>query len=98
MCVEPPINFWKKCDLVFGMLLACIVFQTTFLCPGVASPTMALPEPPAVTGVHFLWAAGFATGIVAIGVLLSKPLKHVCFGLVFAITFIALAVWRLWKQ
>jgi len=98
VCVDPPVSFWKKCDLVFGMLLACIVFQTTFLCPGVARPTKALPDPPEVTGVHVLWAAILTSIIAVIGVKLKKPLKHACFGLVFGITFISLAVWRLWKQ
>jgi len=98
ICVEPPVNFWKKCDLVFGVLLACIVFQATFLCPGLASPVTALPVPPSPKVLSFVWALFFSALVVAIGLKLNKKLKWGCFGLVYINVFFSLITWRLLIQ
>jgi len=98
MSVVPPVDFWKKCDLVFGMLLPPIVFQVSFLCPSLASPRMALPPPLDPTLHHFLWAACFASLATVVGLKLRKQLKFGCFALVYTITLMSLASWRLWVQ
>jgi len=98
VCVVPPIDFWRKCDFVYGMLMPCLLFQVLFLCPTYTSPAHALPPPPSISIWHFMWVLLFSSVAALIGFKLQKLLKYACFVLVFAITLLTMSSWRLWVQ
>jgi hypothetical protein len=52
LAIVKPVEFWSKCDRVFGMLFPCVLFQVLFLCPGASSLGASLPRPR-----HISWEA-----------------------------------------
>jgi membrane-associated phospholipid phosphatase len=101
--VVPPIRFWVKCSHIFGMLLPCIVFRTTFLCRELNVGGFALPAPVAAPGIASMGVAVLCLLVVMpLGFLASKKLKKhgapvqlAMFALIFALELSALCLWRL---
>jgi membrane-associated phospholipid phosphatase len=94
--IVKPIEFWVKCDRVFGMLFPCILFQITFLCPGAHNGHSALPPPHWPPDWYsYLYGIAFALLFTGLGVLNGGrwPYLSACF--FFASNFAAILWWRL---
>jgi len=93
--VIKPIDFWQKCDRVYGMLLPGIIFQLTCLCPHTSGTSIAHPT-HSVPWYGYFYAFGF----VGIATLLqfknNGKFPILVFLLSFVILYTALLVWRLW--
>eukprot|EP01117_Protostelium_nocturnum_P004003 TRINITY_DN1527_c0_g1_i12.p1 TRINITY_DN1527_c0_g1~~TRINITY_DN1527_c0_g1_i12.p1 ORF type:complete len:452 (-),score=109.58 TRINITY_DN1527_c0_g1_i12:197-1552(-) len=87
-----PIDFWDKCDRVYGMLLPGIVFHLTFLCPQIS--TVSLEQP----GKEHWWSYISATVLVCLCSFLvyrnRGKFGMLSFILLFCILYFYLVVWR----
>jgi len=93
-----PLKFWGKTAHVAGVLLACVTFRLTFLCPTFADHRYALPHPQDVTvGAVFL-ALGVCLVTTAIGKKAKKmPFRKgfIVYLFLYFVTLITLSSWRL---
>jgi len=92
--VVKPVDFWGKCDRVYGMLLPGILFQVTFLCKRTAGTALAIPAQCPWYG--YFYGVGF-TGIATfIAWRNNGKFPVLSFAIQFIMMFCALAFWRLW--
>ncbi|GAM19832.1 hypothetical protein SAMD00019534_030070 [Acytostelium subglobosum LB1] len=93
--VMKPVDFWSKCDRVYGMLFPSIFFQLLFLCPKAYSEHASLPKPPSPHWYSYLFAIGLAIGatIFAVKAKLRHPL--ITFWIIFTILTSSLFIWRI---
>lgn len=96
VCLAKPLDFWAKCDRVYGMLFPCVAFRVTFLCPvslndhaSLAAPTW----PPA--WYSYLAGIGLAAALTVLGVANKGRYPFVAYLVFFFITFFSLSWWRL---
>ena len=61
LSIIPPLMFWKKCGLVYGSLLPCVLFRFTFLCKPLNPYESALVQP------HFSSEMQIFATLIAIG-------------------------------
>ena len=57
LSIIKPINFWAKCDRVYGMLFPGIAFQLTCLCPSMSDSS--LPRPASIPWYAYFYAIAF---------------------------------------
>jgi len=92
--VIKPIDFWQKCDRVYGMLFPGIIFQLTCLCPHTSGTSIAHPGP--IPWYGYFYAFGFVG--IATGLQYKNNGRYpiLVFLLSFVILYTALLSWRLW--
>jgi len=93
--VIKPIDFWNKCDRVYGMLFPGIAFQLLFLCPNSTKEGFSLAPPPHVQWYDFLFAftvVGIATGI---GIRFQGRRPALVYIILYISLFFSLVLWRL---
>eukprot|EP01133_Synstelium_polycarpum_P014972 gene14972-17703_t len=54
--VMKPVDFWSKCDRVYGMLFPAIAFQLLMLCPRAYEQNGSLPKPNVPMWYSFVFA------------------------------------------
>ena len=91
----PPVNFWVKCDRVYGTLLPCLVFQLTFLCPTANAANASLPAPPRLEWYCVLYALGLSLVALVAGAKGGARFAVLGFSLLFVGILAALVIWRL---
>jgi len=92
--VLKPIDFWDKCDRVFGMLLPGVAFQVTLLCPRTVHSS--LPPPLSAPWYGYIFGLGFAGLATLISYKNNGRYPVLAFFCLFVVMYIAIAVWRLW--
>eukprot|EP01119_Soliformovum_irregulare_P012729 TRINITY_DN3326_c0_g1_i1.p1 TRINITY_DN3326_c0_g1~~TRINITY_DN3326_c0_g1_i1.p1 ORF type:complete len:398 (-),score=62.20 TRINITY_DN3326_c0_g1_i1:22-1215(-) len=91
--VVKPIDFWGKCNRVYGMLFPGVLFQVVFLCGRTSVTSLAPPPPPPWYALFYALAfVGIGT---AIGLKGKGKLSFVSFVLTFVLLFSGLVLWRL---
>jgi len=92
--VVKPIDFWTKCDRVYGMLFPPIAFHITFLCPHLSDYSLAAPSKP--QWYVYFYAFGIA-GIASIIAHKNSARYPVLSYLVqFFFLYTALCICRIW--
>jgi hypothetical protein len=94
-----PLVFWEKCDRVYGVLLACVVFQLAFLCPPASLNGSSLPPPKNPGWASYFMAVVIPILILPITYFAGKKFKGTMSVIVFFVLFVPLLVvmslWRL---
>jgi len=89
-----PIDFWGKCDRVYGMLFPGIVFQLTFLCPKAIK--YALPPPVSTPWYSYIYGIGVVAIVTAIGLKVKGRHPIIMYIALFISLFVGITGWRLW--
>jgi len=92
--VVKPIDFWDKCDRVYGMLLPGVVFQITFLCP--STMHSSLPHPKEAPWYAYLFGITIAALATAFAYKNKGRKPVLSFSCLFLVLYCTLALWRLW--
>jgi len=92
--VIKPIDFWQKCDRVYGMLLPGVLFQFTFLCRRTTGSSLAHPD--SFPWYAWPYALGFTGVATAVAFKNNGRYPVLSFLALFIILYIALVVWRLY--
>eukprot|EP00698_Gefionella_okellyi_P000217 TRINITY_DN10188_c0_g1_i1.p1 TRINITY_DN10188_c0_g1~~TRINITY_DN10188_c0_g1_i1.p1 ORF type:complete len:393 (-),score=63.29 TRINITY_DN10188_c0_g1_i1:109-1224(-) len=87
--IAPPLRFWGKCHHVYGMLLPCIAFQLTWLCPDKNSLGWSLAQPPAAVP---WWAVIVGILMASLGTVVGMKVK----GRFALLAFAGLYVFNFW--
>ncbi len=99
LSMVPPISFWVKGQFVYGMLLSCLTFRLSFLCPESNSNHLSLAVPEAATAGGYVLAIIVAAVASSIGLALSKVKGwfsgFVIFVSLYASILVILSYWRL---
>ncbi len=96
----PPLYFWVKCHHVYGMLLPCILFRLTCLCPPLSPSFSSVQPPPLLTGATIAFSIVMASLTMVVGIFSrgsregSIASTSASFFAIFAIVFVSLLVWR----
>jgi len=92
--VVKPIDFWAKCDRVYGILFPGVTFQLLFLCPSARAGSLA--EPPSEIQWYDIV---FACGVAGLTTTLCMKIKGIHTYIIYFVTYIsllaALVFWRL---
>jgi len=92
--IVKPIDFWQKCDRVYGMLLPGILFQVTFLCKRTTGSSIG--EPMQAPWYGYIYALVFTALATLIGFKNDGKYPVLSFSLLFLLLYSALVFWRLW--
>jgi len=92
--IVKPVDFWSKCDRVYGMLLPGILFQVTFLCKRTAGT--ALASPTVCPWYGYFYGVGFTGVATFIAWRNNGKFPILSFAIQFIMMYFALAFWRLW--
>jgi len=92
--IMKPIDFWSKCDRVYGLLFPGITFQLMFLCPHDRGGAL----PPPTPGVRW-YSVIFACGLACLSTALCMKVKGKHPFLVYIVVYLgllfSLVLWRL---
>jgi len=92
--VMKPVDFWSKCDRIYGMLFPGLIFKMTFLCPVTAHSSLPAPPPSPWYGyIYGLAFVGLATGIAWKN---NGKYPVVSFLILCLFMYCGLVAWRLW--
>jgi len=95
LSVAKPIDFWSKCDRVYGMLLPGIAFQLLLLCPHSTPQKFSLPPPPSPKWYYFILGISLAAGATLIGNKFGGKRPLLMYTLLFLSMSCALFFWRM---
>jgi membrane-associated phospholipid phosphatase len=96
ICLAKPLDFWAKCDRVFGMLFPCVAFRVTFLCPAPLNDNASLTSPSWPPAWYsYLVGIGLAACLTVLGVANKGRYPFAAYLVFFFITFFSLSWWRL---
>jgi len=94
LSVMKPIDFWEKCDKVYGMLLPGIVFQITMLCPGITGSSLG--EPSSIPWYGYFYAMALPGAVTGLGFIIKGRYPVASFFLQFCIMYFGFFIWRVW--
>lgn len=92
--VVKPVDFWQKCDRVYGMLFPGILFQVTFLCKRTTGSSLGHPDVCPWYG--YFYALSFTGLATLVGFKNNGRYPVISFLVLFLFLFIGLVVWRVW--
>jgi len=95
--VMRPVDFWSKCDRVYGMLFPAVAFQLLMLCPRSYSLNGALPKPSTPEWYSYLFGFSLAiiTTIGASKIKIHSKYSILIFWTLFIVLSVSLFTWRL---
>lgn len=93
--VMKPIDFWNKCDRVYGMLFPGIAFQLLFLCPNSTNEGYSLGAPPRPEWYDYLFAIAVAGITTAIGARVQGRRPVFVYLVLYTSLLFSLSLWRL---
>jgi len=93
--VVKPIDFWSKCDRVYGMLFPGIAFQLLFLCPNSTNEGFSLSPPPRPEWYDFLFAIAVAAIATGIGARIQGRRPIFVYLVLYSSLLFSLSLWRL---
>jgi len=96
--VMKPIDFWNKCDRVYGMLLPCVAFQVLFLCPSSTREGYALNPPHFPSWYSFILGPCLAAGATIIGQKFGGTRPLVSYALLSSSLLGSLVLWRVLRM
>ncbi|KAF2077997.1 hypothetical protein CYY_000721 [Polysphondylium violaceum] len=95
--VMRPVDFWSKCDRVYGMLFPAVAFQLLMLCPRSYSLNGSLPKPSYPEWYSYLF--GFSLAIIttlgASKIKIHSKYSILIFWTLFIVLSVSLFTWRL---
>jgi len=96
--VAKPIDFWAKCDRVYGMLLPGIVFQALMLCPDSSKGHYSLRRPHSPHWYSFVLGIVLVCSATGIGLKFGGKRPLIMYFLLFTTLSTSLFLWRLTKM
>ncbi|KYR01832.1 hypothetical protein DLAC_01849 [Tieghemostelium lacteum] len=90
-----PVDFWSKCDRVYGMLFPAVCFQLLFLCPKSYDISASLPHPPSPSWYSFMFSLSIALIAIILGGRIKVKYSLITFWGLFLTLTICLFSWRL---
>eukprot|EP01028_Stygiella_incarcerata_P011335 TRINITY_DN6359_c0_g1_i1.p1 TRINITY_DN6359_c0_g1~~TRINITY_DN6359_c0_g1_i1.p1 ORF type:complete len:391 (+),score=78.08 TRINITY_DN6359_c0_g1_i1:153-1325(+) len=93
----PPLYFWVKSHLVFGVTFASLAFQLLFVCPSCSSYNISLPQPRCPHIWSYVYALCLGGSCVFVGAKAKgKPFVSVItFVGLYAVVLLGISCWRL---
>jgi membrane-associated phospholipid phosphatase len=93
----PPLYFWAKSHLVFGVTFASLAFQLLFVCPSCSSYNISLPQPRCPHIWSYAYALCLGGSCVFLGARAKgKPLVSVItFVGLYVAVLLGISCWRL---
>lgn len=95
LSVMKPLDFWNKCDRVYGMLLPGIAFQLLMLCPHSSKRHYSLPPPPPPHWYSFILSISLVAAATGVGLKFGGKRPMLMYALLFLGMSFALFFWRL---
>eukprot|EP01118_Nematostelium_gracile_P003170 TRINITY_DN13603_c0_g1_i1.p1 TRINITY_DN13603_c0_g1~~TRINITY_DN13603_c0_g1_i1.p1 ORF type:complete len:372 (+),score=43.36 TRINITY_DN13603_c0_g1_i1:123-1238(+) len=92
--VVKPIDFWAKCDRVYGILLPGLLFKVTFICKGLNH--VSLGEPKASPWYGYIFGMALTGLVTFISFKFRGRYPIVSFGILFVLCTLGLFIWRIY--
>ncbi|GAM21850.1 hypothetical protein SAMD00019534_050250 [Acytostelium subglobosum LB1] len=93
--VMKPVDFWSKCDRVYGMLFPSVCFQLLFLCPRSYSTNASLPKPPVPHWYSFIFGISLALLATVFATKVKLKNRLITFWAIFLALTVSLFCWRI---